>query len=376
MASEKHLSVVLTGGGARGAYQGGVLKYIAENIPGAHFDTLVGSSSGAINVAGLASHKGCVFTAGPHIATLWSTLNMRQVFRTDILSLFVIGMRWMYDLIFGGFFGKPLAHALVDTRPLDKLLHEIMNFQNLDEAIDTGILKNVAISATEVYTGCIVTFVQSRSFKNWFRARKRSRPTKIRAEHIMASTSIPLLFPSVVVDNRRYLDGCIRSMSPLAPAARLGADKIFAVGVRQHYEDELPADWLKAPSEPEKKASVAQLGALVLNSLFAESLDADVDHLQRLNSVIEETGETSKLKKIDILVIRPSIDLGALAIKFHSRLPWLIRYLLRGLGSEQGETSDILSYLLFVPEYTSALVELGYRDAKARHEEIVKFFNE
>ena len=374
--SKKHRALVLTGGGARGAYQAGVLKYIAENIQGAHCDTLVGSSSGAINIAGVASHKGSLLVAGPHIAALWSSLKMREVFRTDAFSLVTIGVRWIYDLIFGGFFGRPLAHSLVDTQPLHDLLKELMVGENIDSAIESGALKNIAISATEVKNGCLVTFVQSRSFKNWFRARKRSRPAKIRAEHIMASAAIPLLFPGVTIENRRYVDGSIRSTAPLSPAARLGADKILAVGVRQHYISELPENWLKTPEEPEGRASVAQLSSLVLNSFFSESLDADVDHLERLNSVIESAGENSTLKKIDILVIRPSLDLGLMASQFHAKLPPLVRYLLRGLGSEQGDTSDILSYLMFVPEYTSSLVALGYRDAKAVHHDLEKFFLE
>lgn len=373
---KKHKALVLTGGGARGAYQAGVLKFIAENIPGAHCDTLVGSSSGAINIAGVASHKGSLLVAGPYIAELWISLKMRQVFRTDMFSLVTIGLRWLFDLVFGGFLGRPLAHSLLDTRPLHKLLEDMMVAENIDDAIESGVLKNVAISATEVHNGCLVTFVQSRSFKDWFRARKRSRAAKIRSDHIMASAAIPLLFPSILVENRRYVDGSIRSTAPLSPAARLGADKILAVGVRQHYISELPENWLRTPSEPEPRASVAQLSSLVLNSFFSESLDADVDHLERLNSVIESVGSNTPLKAIDILVIRPSLDLGVMASQFHAQLPPLVRYLLRGLGSEQGDTNDILSYLMFVPEYTTALVELGYRDAKARTKELEQFFQD
>ncbi|NUM88770.1 MAG: patatin-like phospholipase family protein [Bdellovibrionales bacterium] len=376
MAPEKlQRALVMTGGGARGAYQAGVLKYISENVPGAHFDTLVGASAGAINIAGLAAHKGCVFTAGPHIAQLWSNLRMNQVFRTDFLSLMWIGLRWLYDLLFGGVLGKPMAHGFVDTKPLAHLLERELKLENIDAAIDEGNVRHVAISCTEVYTGCLVTFVQSKEFQDWFRARKRSRRARIRVEHIMASAAIPLLFPSRLVGNRRYVDGCIRATTPLSPAARLGADKILAVGVRQYYTEEFSKDWLAEPAEPEPKASISQRGALVLNSLFAENLDADVDHLDRLNKTLGNQ-RLAGFKPIDILVIRPSVDLGRMAVRFHEQLPPLVRYLLRGLGSEAGETSDILSYLLFTPDYLTALVNLGYEDAKIRHAEIAEFFSD
>jgi len=371
----RNRALVLSGGGARGAYQAGVLKYLAEHVPEAHFETLVGSSSGAINVAGLASYKGDIVSAGPKIAKLWSELEINQVFRVDFFSIVKIGIYWLYDLTIGGVRGKPMAQSLVDTSPLRKLLNSLLRPDNIREAIESGKLKNVAVSATEVYSGSLVTFVQSKTRKVWHRARKRSKNTQIGVEHIMASSAIPLLFPSAVVDNRRYVDGCIRSTAPLSPAARLGAEKIFAIGIRRYYTKEIGNNWDADPLEPEPKASVAQLGALVLNSLFSESLDADAEHLERLNTMIANQQEGSfTMRKIDVLVIRPSEDLGTLAQEFHKELPLLVRYLLRGLGSEAGDSSDILSYLLFAPSFTSRLVELGYQDAREEHARIKHFF--
>lgn len=368
-------ALVLTGGGARGAYQAGVLKYLAENIPEAHFETLIGSSSGAINVAGVASYRGDIQRAGPEIARLWSELEIRDVFRVDFLSIFRIGLRWIFDLTVGGIFGRPIAHSLVDTSPLRKLLTRLIRPDNIQDAIEKGDLRHVAVSATEVYSGSLVTFVQSKSAKNWQRARRRSKQTTLSVEHIMASSAIPMLFPSVLLQNRRYVDGCIRSTAPLGPAARLGAEKIFAVGVRRYYTKEIGNHFDVEPSEPEPDANVAQLGALILNSLFSESLDSDVDHLERLNSMVatQATGNFA-MRKIDVMVIRPSEDLGALAQQFHDELPLLVRYLLRGLGSERGNSSDILSYLLFVPKFTTKLIDLGYHDAREEHQRIKQFF--
>jgi NTE family protein len=374
---QRNRALVLTGGGARGAYQAGVLKYIGENIPEAHFETLVGSSSGAINIAGLASHGGRLPEAGPLVANLWENLEMRQVFRTDLLSLSRIGLSWLYDIVLGGFIGRPMAHSFVDTSPLRKLLESIYHPGQVAEAIASGAIRNVAVSATEVYTGSLVTFIQSQGSRIWHRARRRAVATELSVDHIMASAAIPLLFPSVLIENRRYVDGCIRSTSPLGPATRLGADKILAIGVRRYYMRETGNNFELKPPLPEKKPSPAQLGALVLNSLFAESLDADVEHLERLNAILPEQREGSfGMRQVQSMVIRPSEDLGELATHFTKKMPATVRFLLRGMGSERGDSNDMLSYLLFVPEYLSCLVDLGYSDAQAEDGRLRQFLLE
>ncbi len=366
-----HHALVLTGGGARGAYQAGVLKYIGENIPGAHFETLVGSSSGAINTLGLASAGGRLDKGGEEIARLWSQLEMNEVFRTDFLALSKKGSQWAYSLFLGGILGKPGAHSLVDTAPLRRLLEKLFKPQAIQAALDSGDLLNVAVSATEVYTGSLVTFIQSLHNKSWHRARRRTVQTKINVDHVMASAAIPLLFPSITLDNRCYVDGCIRSTSPLGPATRLGANKILAIGVRRYYMSEV-GNLFAPPPKPEPKPTPAQLGALVLNSMFAEALDSDVEHLERLNSILPENSPQG-MRKVDVLVIRPSEDLGELATEYQQHAPKMVRFLLRGLGSESSKSSDIMSYLLFVPSYLQALVDLGYRDARAEDSRLRQF---
>jgi NTE family protein len=373
----KNHALVLTGGGARGAYQAGVLKYVGENIPEAHFNSLIGSSSGAINVAGLASARGILAEGGPKVAALWGGLHMDQVFRTDLVSLSKIGLQWAYSLLFGGLLGKPGAHSLVDTAPLSRLLESLYRPDEVRAALDSGILKNVAVSATEVNTGSLVTFIQSVQPKTWQRARRRGVVAEINIDHVMASAAIPLLFPSVLVNNRRYVDGCIRSTSPLGPALRLGAEKILAIGVRRYYMRETGNAFEAPPLVPERKPSPAQLGALVLNSLFSEALDADVEHLERLNSLVPDRSESSfGMRKVPVMVIRPSEDLGEIATNFRRSAPSAVRFLLRGLGSESTGSSDILSYLLFVPEYLQALVDLGYQDARAEDGRLREFLRD
>jgi NTE family protein len=359
----RNRGLVLTGGGARGAYQAGVLKYIGENIPGAHFETLVGSSAGAINVAALASYGGHLDAAGPAMAALWRNLEMREVFRTDIFSLARIGLQWAHSLTLGGIRGRPSAHYLVDTAPLRKLLESLYRPEIVRAALETGSLKNVALSATEVNTGSLVTFVQSPQFRGWQQARRRGVAATLNVDHVMASAAIPLLFPSVLLNNRQYVDGSIRSTAPLSPATRLGAEKILAIGVRRYYMRDT-GNYFPTPDEPEREPSPAQLGALVLNSLFAESLDSDAEHLERLNGMLANS-QAGGMKQIGMMVLRPSEDLGEMALHYQRKVPSLVRFLLRGIGSEQGKSSDILSYLLFVPDYLQALVDLGYQDARA-----------
>lgn len=373
--SKSNIALVLTGGGARGAYQAGVLKYIGENISGASCNILVGTSAGAINVAGVASGKGDLSYAGPRIADLWSSLNMKQVFRTDFFSLSRIAACWLYDLTIGGFLGRPLAHSLLDTSPLRHLLTNVFRPEKVKEALDEGSIRSLAISATEVHSGSLVTFVQSNDARPWQRAKKRSVNTEITVEHIMASSAIPLLFPSVLINKRQYVDGSIRMFTPLGPATRLGAQKILAVGVRRYYMRESGNQFEFPPAKPEPNPNVAQVSALVMNSLFAESLDSDIDHLERLNSLVPDQRESSfGMQKIEVMAIRPSEDLGQMATFFVNRAPLFVRYLLRGLGSERGDSSDILSYLLFVPEFLSTLVDLGYSDARAEHDKLCEFF--
>jgi NTE family protein len=367
------LAIVLSGGGARGAYQAGILKYIGEKFPHAHFDILVGSSSGAINVAGLASFRGKLSLAGIEVAKLWESLRITQVFRVDAFSLLKMAFRWTADLIFGGIYGRPIGNSLVDTKPLRTLLDSIMKPDQIHQALVNSELKSIAMTATEVFTGSAVTFVQSRSYQPWKRARRRSENAILSADHVMASAAIPLLFPSQLVGPRQYVDGCIRSTAPLGPAARLGARKILAIGVRKHVP--VPEE---PPTRTERRPSAAKLASLILNSLFSESLDADAEHLERLNKVVQRLGDHHAevgMKMIDILVLRPSEDLGEIASQYHRELPVLVRYLLRGLGSEQGGSGDILSYLMFVPGYTRRLIDLGYSDARAEHSRLEEFFS-
>lgn len=379
-------ALVLSGGGARGAYQAGVLKYISEIHPQENFDILVGSSSGAINIAGLASYQGNLKLAGSALAELWSSLTIRQVFRVDAPSILRSGFSLLFDAIFGGVSGRPISRSLVDTTPLHRLLESSVRQKSINAAIQSGKIESLAITATEVSSRLAVTFIQSNRDVDWLRGRRVGRPvSEITVDHIMASAALPFLFPSVLIDNKRYVDGCLRLFSPLSPATKLGATKIMAIGVRQSFRQ--GSEYF--PTKPEPRTNAAEIASLILNSIFFDSLESDAAHLHRINALLKTCSpsvgsENASLslpardfRDIDILLHLPSMDLGLISNRYRTELPFLVRYLLRGLGSESASASnDFLSYLLFSPYYLRELVGLGYRDAKANGEAIAAFFQD
>jgi len=375
-------ALVLTGGGARGAYQVGVLKFIGEKIPEARFEILVGSSAGAINIGILASESGKLHEGAKRLESVWGNLVITQVLRVDMYSLLKSACTWLFDLILGGFFGRTHARSLIDTTPLRKLLVELYQPATVEKALSSGEIRSLAITATEVSTGSAVTFVQGELNNPWKRSRRRSVLCKIGPEHLYASSAIPFLFSPTLVNKRQYVDGSVRATAPFGPAARLGADRILAIGVRKMETKQVPAE--SGPAETAEKApSPSAIGGLVLNSLFFDNLDSDAEHLERINKLLEdfrrvdpEAGAQSAMRPIRVTVVRPSEDLGVVAGKYHSRLPLFLRYLLRGLGSEESRSSDVMSYLLFDKGYTQHLMVTGYRDAAAAEAELRAFFKD
>ncbi len=373
---KEKLALVLTGGGARGAYQIGVLKYLAEVHPNADFKILLGSSAGAINASALASQKGSFRESVNELERFWTTLKIAQVIKIDVWSLLKRSGFWLFNLIFGGITGKPMVSSLIDSSPLRQLIFDVYNPDIVKDAIDSGKLDTLAIQATEIATASSVTFVQSLNHKPWRRAKRRSELTSITHKHILASSAIPFLFKNVRIGKRYYLDGSVKSHTPLSPAARLGATKIFSIGVRKLAD---PNQFLSHDmQEEDPKPNFGQIAGLVLNSMFSDALDSDADHLERMNDLINVNPQaalnTVNMRPIDVCVIRPSEDIGQIASQYVSRLPIVLRYLLRGIGSEQKKSSDVVSYLLFDGLYAKHLMKMGYEDAKKQHDQLAKFF--
>lgn len=372
----EELGLVMGGGGARAAYQVGFLRTVARRFPELHVPYITGVSAGAINAALLASHHGTFLQAVRELSHLWGNLTVKDVFRVDAASLAMNGFRWLRQLASGGFGGaKSQVRGLVDTQPLRDFLTEALHavdgeLTGIQYNLDRGRLKALALSTTSYSTGASVTWLQGTDVEGWKRPKRRTETATITIEHIMASTALPLLFPAVQLENAWYGDGGIRLAAPLSPVLHLGARRVLAISTR--YE--------KGPDEADETAihgypPPAQVAGVLLNSIFLDLLDNDALRLERLNQLLAMLPPEHRagLEPVKLLVLRPSQDLGKLASQFEAQLPRSFRFLTRGLGTRETKSPDILSFVLFQPDYLRTLMEIGEADADARIEEIAHF---
>jgi NTE family protein len=345
------------------------LGLFGECLP---FDILVGSSAGSINAAALAAFADRFPEAVRSLQDAWSGLRPQQVFRTDLRSLSGIGARWVRDLSFGGVFGHVTPKALLDTAPMRELIARWIPFARIDASLARGALRALAVLATDLYTSHGVVFVHgSADVGLWHRSWHRIERARIGVEHLMASSAIPIFFPSVEIDGRHFGDGCIRNTSPLSPAIHLGADRIVALGVRGPDQGTLR---LEAKGRP--PPTVAQISGVLLDAVMLDAIEADVEHSERVNTSVLASGAGSRgpFRWIDVLWLRPSRAVGEMAAQMFHRIPRVVRYLMRGLGTEES-TTELASYLLFDGTFCSHLIDLGRADVAARAEEIRAFFS-
>lgn len=373
-SSANELALVLTGGGARGAYQVGMLRCLARRFPDVRVPIITGVSAGAVNAAHLASHHGTFAQAVEELVGLWSELTPERVFRSDPGSLSWSVARWGLRLLSGGRVPTPTVQGLVDTSPLREYLEEAMaaiegEITGIDYNLHRGVLKAVAISTTSYTTGQSVIWVQGRDIELWERPNRKSIQTKIGVDHVMASSALPLIFPAVPIGDQWYGDGGIRLAAPLSPALHLGARRILAVSTRFDRSRE-EADQFDVSGYPPP----AQVLGVLMNSIFLDLLDQDVHRLERLNRLLERlpVRERSGLQPVRLVVMRPSKDLSKLASEYEPRLPRAFRFMTRGLGTRETGSPDILAMLMFQPDYLRALIDLGERDAEQRLDEIVE----
>ncbi|MCL7926224.1 MAG: patatin-like phospholipase family protein [marine benthic group bacterium] len=367
-------AVVLSGGGARGAYQVGVLRWIARQYPDLRIPVLTGVSAGAINAAYLAGRPEPLPEAVDRLAALWSDLSTEDILRADFISLIGNALKVALNLGSGGSRLAPGVRGLVDTSPLERTLARVLSPQRIAENIDTGRLHAVAVSATSYASGRTVTFVQAaEGARMWSRSRRVSVAAKIGVDQVMASSAIPLFFPAREVGGEWFGDGSLRQGSPLSPAVFLGADRILAVSSRYSTETREPIG-----RDDDGYPPAAQILGLMLNSIFLDNLDADAERLERINAIVARIPEEKHWlvpeREVSFLVIRPSSDLGRMAARHEAELPRTLRYLIRGLGSGRVASPDLLSYLMFEGEYLAELIRLGERDAERNWLRIRKFF--
>lgn len=364
------IALVLPGGGARSAYQVGVLQAIAGWCPPGRplpFSILCGTSAGAINAAVLAAHGGNVQRAATDLARVWGGFHVEQVFRAGALDMLRSGLHLLLALVSGGWL-LPLPRALLDNTPLRELLAASVDFAALRHALETGNPDSIAITATSFTRGDSVTFVAtSRSFTPWDRAGRRGMAVQLGVDHLMASSAIPLLFPAVAMDDGHYGDGAMRQSTPLAPAIHLGADRILVIGVRQL--DRGPAVAGPAPN-------MAEQFGFMLDSLFMEGLQADLGRLARINALLARLPPGPAplgLRQVETMLVLPQRDPSGIALAHRMAMPGTLRALLRILGATGVRGGRLLSYLMFESPYTQEMIRLGERDAAVRRAEISAF---
>lgn len=375
MTNPGELGLVMGGGGARAAYQVGFLRALAEWYPELDIPYITGVSAGAINAAHLAAHHGSFAQSVDELASLWGDLKVENVFQVGATSLFSIVLRWGLRLVSGGRGPVPEVRGLVDTAPLRSFLTEVLHsvdgeLTGIGSNLSSGRLKAVALSTSSYTTGQSITWVQGSGIREWERPQRRSRNTTLTVEHVMASAALPLFFPAVRLQDGWYGDGGIRLAAPLSPILHLGARKILAISTRY-------AGSAAEADEPEVKGypPPAQIAGVLMNSIFLDLLDHDALRLERMNAVLDAVPPEARggLRRVKLLVLRPSKDLGRMAGLYEPRLPRVFRFLTRGLGTRETRSPDALSLILFQPDYLRALMDTGEADAREREDEIREF---
>ncbi len=375
-------ALVLSGGGARAAYQVGVLLAVSDILPHLKhpFPIISGTSAGAINAAALAAHPGSFHRSTHDLAKTWRSLEIEQVFRTDWRALSSGALR-----VFSSFFhegitkGQPIA--LLDNAPLRDLLSSIINFNNIEKRIKKGVLDALSITALGYNSGESVSFFQGKpELRGWRRYRRVGAPSKLRVDHLMASSAIPIVFPTVKLEREYFGDGAMRQMAPISSALHLGANRLFIVGVSGNR---VAGPWGTAGKfiPPKRSPSLAQIMGHMLNSAFIDALEGDMEHLDRINELLQsvpedQQGGAGQLKKVETLVISPTKRLDRIAGRKVRHLPRAVRMFMRSSGATaKSGGSAAASYLLFAHEYCHELIELGYQDAMWDREKIEQFFS-
>lgn len=370
------LALVLGGGGARGAYQAGVLRAIARRYPHLRLPILIGVSAGAVNTIHLASHRGTFEESTEQLMRHWLSLSPEQVYKVDARSLLTGVIRSGYGLMSGDPTERERVRGMVDTTPLRGFLERTLErddegaLPGIRHNLERGTLNAVALSATSYTTGQSVTWVEGRSPTLWERPQRRSVQARLGVDHVMASAALPIFFPAERVGNEWYGDGGIRLTAPLSPALHLGASRILTISTRNTRGRPIPH-----PSEPAEYPPPAQILGTLYNAVFLDVIDQDVVRLDMINRLVERTPPERRdgMRVIDILVLRPSIDLGTLAREYEPRLPKVFRFLTRGLGTRKAASPDMLSLVMFQEDFLRRVIALGEEDAERDQARLAAF---
>jgi NTE family protein len=374
-------ALVLSGGGARAAYQVGVLLAVSDILPHMKnpFPIICGTSAGGINAAAIAAHGNDFHKAAHDLANTWRSLEISQVYRPEARHLIRGGARVLFSLFNEGA-GKNRALALLDNAPLRKMLLNVINFDNIQKRIDEKQLEALCITCLGYSSGESVNFFQGQpSLRGWRRYRRVGAPEKITVDHLMASSAIPVVFPAIKLSKEYFGDGAMRQMAPVSAALHLGASRVFIIGVSGNRA---PGPWGHAGkfSPPKHSPSLAQIAGQMLNAAFIDGLEGDIEHLERINELLalipeERANDVGYLREVDSLIISPTKRLDKIAGRRVKSLPKAMRFFMRSGGATaKGGGSAAASYLLFSHEYCNELIDLGYKDAMWEKDKIERFF--
>ncbi|WP_448211219.1 patatin-like phospholipase family protein [Colwellia sp. MEBiC06753] len=368
-------ALLLTGGGARAAYQVGVLAGIAKFIPRNHgipFPILSGTSAGALNATALACYASCYHLGVRKLESLWKNLSCNKIYQSSTPQVF--------GNLFSGFlasfqadYANKTARSLLNNAPLRRLLDEVIDFRRIDVNILNNYLSSLSVTASNYSSGDSITFFQSAShIKPWIRAKRIGEPCQISSDHLLASSAIPLVFPSVKIRKQHYGDGSIHQLSPLSPPIHLGAERIFVIGVEQ------PKAEIYAMENNPHPPTISTIAGHMLDSVFADTLQSDLERMHRINNTLSLISEKDRLqhdglKHIDSLMVNPSEDFNTIATEYYHCLPIGVRMLFRTLGIKNDPESSLFSYLLFDKHYCKKLISIGIEDALEKEQQIKEF---
>ncbi|MFB2761471.1 patatin-like phospholipase family protein [Shewanella xiamenensis] len=367
-------ALVLGGGGARAAYQVGVLKALVQLYPRNHgipFKIICGTSAGAINGTSIATHASCFHLGVKKLEWVWRHFETRKVYRATLPGV----LKHLSKMALKGLQDDKVntdAGSLLDNEPLRHLLNELIDFKRIDRNIRNGALTALSVDTSCYNNSRSVTFFQAaRDIENWTRARRSGERRLLNTEHLLASSAIPMVFPSIKLNQAYYGDGSVHQLAPLSSPIHLGANKLLVINLDSPHKH--------FPMELEYHPKTATIAGHLLDTIFSDTLNSDLERLERINHTLSLIPEESRaqlaLHPIKTLVIKPSEDLSKIAARFYDDMPWAIKTLLGFFGIDRQSDSSIVSYLLFEKSYTSALIDLGYQDGMAHLDELKAFFN-
>ncbi|MDP6146864.1 MAG: patatin-like phospholipase family protein [Gammaproteobacteria bacterium] len=372
---DQKLGLVLPGGGARGAYQVGVLKAISDiqgKIEASPFRVISGTSAGAINASMISSRIEDFHRSILNLEDVWENFSTNHIYKTEKLFMLKQSLHWLLTLVSGGVLTKN-PRSLLNNQPLRGLLEKTIDFESINHNISSGVLDAFILTAASYEEKQSVSFFSTNSkVEDWHKVGRSGRQSKINIDHLMASVALPLIFPAIMIDGQYYGDGAMRQETPLSPAIRLGATNLLIISTESSIDDSVDLSRVHYPN-------ISEIGGYVLDGLFSGSLYSDLERLDRINQVIAQNDKqqvrtkTKELRHIDYLVISPSKDINEIAMNCYEDIPLSIRMLFRGIGINRSNNSELLSFLLFESSFSKSLIDLGFQDAMKRREEIKKF---